>query len=195
VNSQTAVEKALRLITPSPSEAEKVQWRTRLNVLVDEARTEMADEIHSSGDRELRALLRKTFPVITTNADGIASLNPLLTATEPLLLKHLNTAEILVAGNNRRLTLLPDESAVRMDRTPGFPFGTVIGTDLLAWEGGAPFTGEVTIRGPFVPLLANIQGQLDQRYVLTLFQLGSNQIPSRTRTQVQELKSVAAEGK
>lgn len=195
MNSQQAVENALRLIRPVPAEQELTGWRTTLNVLVDDALLELADQIASSDDREMRALLRKTFDVVTTDAEGFASLTPLITASEPLLLKHLNTAEIKIDGSDRRLTLLPDESAVRLDRMPGFPFGALVGTSLLVYNGGAPFEGDVTIRSQCALSLANLPPQLDQRMVMTLYLLGTNQIPSRTRSQVQEVKAVAAEGK
>lgn len=195
MNSQTAVERALRLINPTPARIEMEVWRSTLNVLVDPARTEFADQTHSSGDRELRELLRKTFGPLTTNAEGYADLSTLIAASEPLLVKHFNSAEIKLAGIGRRLTLVPDESAVKLDRMPGFPFGTLVGNQLLVWNGGAPFVGDVTMRAPFVPALASIVGQLEEPYVLVLHSMGGKQIPSPARTQAKEAKAVAAEGK
>ena len=194
MNSQEAVERAIRLITPAPSEEELLRWRTTLNTLVEPARFETAEQIASSGDRELRELLRKEFDPVTA-ADGIAPLGPLVDAAEPLLLKHLNCAEIYIENVGRRLTLLPDETAVKRDRMAGFPYGTVIGTDLLIYHGGQPFAGPVKIRGPFAPTLANFKTQIADRYVLVLHSMGKQQIPSSTRTQARELKAVATEGK
>lgn len=196
MKSQDAVERALRMVQPQPtSEEEKNRWRTTLNVLVNDARLEFADQIHSSGDRELRALLRKTFPVVATNAGGIASLAALISASEPLLVKHFNCAEIYCDGVSRRTTLLPDESAVKLDRMPGFPFATLINDTLLVYNGGTPFEGDVVIRGPFVPTLDHIVGQLEEPYVVALHHLAAKQIPTSARTQAKDLKTVAAEGR
>lgn len=195
MNSQIAVERALRLITPAPSDAEMLRWRTTLNVLVDPARTELADQIHSANDYQQRELLRKTFANVVSDASGLASLTVPLTDAEPLYLKHFNSAEIYLSGVTRRLTLLPDESSVKLDRMAGFPFGTLIGSNLLVWNGGAPFVGNVSIRGPFIPTLANLKTELDEPYVLVLHSLASKQIPSPQRTQAREAKAVLAEGK
>lgn len=196
MKSQDAVERALRLVQPQPtSEGEKQRWRTTLNVLVNDARIEFADQIHASGSRELRALLRKTFPVVASNAQGYAPLAALIADPEPLLVKHFKTSEIYVSGNQRRVTVVPDESAVRLDRTPGFPFATLVNNELLVFDGGAPFVGDITIRGPFVPTLDHIVGQLEEPYVVTLHSLASKQLPTPTRTQAKDLKTVAAESK
>lgn len=194
MKSQEAVEQAIRLITPAPSEDELARWRTTLNTLIQPARFEMADQIASSGDRELRELLRKQFDTVTAT-DGIASLGAMVDDAEPLLLKHLNCAEIYVGTITRKVTLLPDETAVKRDRMPGFPYATLIGTDLLIYHGGQPFSGDVRVRGPFAPALANFQTQIEKRYVMVLHSMGKQQIPSSARTQAQELKAVAAEGK
>jgi hypothetical protein len=194
VKSQEAVERAIRLITPAPGEEDLLRWRTTLNTLVEPARFEMAEQIASSGDRELRELTRKEFDGIGA-VDGIAALGPLVDDPEPLLLKHLNCAEIYIEAVTRKLTLLPDETAVRRDRMAGFPYGTLIGTDLLIYHGGEPFTGNVKIRGPIVPALANFKTQLEDRYVMVLHSMGKQQIPSTARTQARELKAVASEGK
>jgi len=194
VNSQTAVERAIRLINPAPGEDELVRWRTTLNTLIEPARFEMADQVAASGDRELRELLRKEFGPVAVAA-GIAALQPLIDDAEPLLAKYLNTAEIYCVGISRKLTLLPDETAVKRDRMPGFPYGTLIGTNLLVYNGGQPFVGEVKIRAAYAPALANFKTQVEERYVLVLHSMGKQEIPSKTRTQAKELKAVAAEGK
>lgn len=195
MNSQTAVERALRMISPAPSDAAKVAWRTALNTLIEPARMEMVDQLLASGDREWRELLRKEWPVIASGANGRASLTALVNDAEPLLLKYFNTAEIYIANVQRKVTLVPDESAVTLERPAGFPFGTLIGTDLLVYNGGAPFQGNVTIRGPYMPTLANFKSQLDEKYALVLYSLATQKTPSKMRTEAQELKTVAAEGK
>lgn len=195
MNSQTAVERAIRHIVPMPGPEELVRWRSTLNVLIDPARLELVDQVASADDRQERELIRKTFAPVTTDANGLASLAAFLVAEEPLMLKHFQNAEIRLAGNNRKLTLLPDESSVREDRTPAFPFGALIGSSLLVWLNNAPFVGDVTIRSTFMPTLANLKPELDEKYVLILHSLGAKQVPSNARTQARELKSVAAEGK
>jgi len=194
VNSQNAVERAIRLITPAPSEDAKAALRTTLNVLINDARMEFAEQTAASDDRELRNLLRKVFPNVTTNGSGVAALTSLLTASEPLLLKFLNTAEIYCAGITRKVTLVPDESTLTIERPPGFPFAALQGTSLRVVNGGQPFVGDVSIKGSFVPTLANISGpQLEEPFVLVLKNMGSQQTPSTTRTQAKEVKAVAAE--
>lgn len=195
MNSQLAVERALRHIVPMPGPEELVRWRSTLNVLIDPARLELVDQVASADDPQERELIRKTFGPVASNADGLASLAAFLTAEEPLVLKHFESAYITIGTNKRRLTLLPDESAVREDRMPGFPFGTLIGSNLLVWVNNAPFVGDVTIRGTYMATLANQKPELDERYVMILHSLGAKQIPSNARTQARELKSVAAEGK
>ena len=194
MKSQNAVERAIRLVTPAPTDAEKAALRTTLNVLLNDARMEFAEQTAASDDRDLRNLLRKTFEVVTTNDSGLVDLTPLLTAAEPMLLKFLNTTEIFCAGISRKATLLPDESTLSLERPSGFPFAALQGTTLKVMNGGQPFVGEVTIRGSFVPALANINGpQLEEPFVLVLHSLGSKQIPSPMRTQAKEVKAVAAE--
>lgn len=195
MTSQEAIERALRLITPAPNVDERVAWQTTLGVLINDARTELADQIASANDRQQRELLRKTFANVVSDGSGIASLSVPLADAEPLYLKHFNSAEIYLSGVTRRLTLLPDESSVKLDRMAGFPFGTLIGSNLLVWNGGAPFVGNVSIRGPFIPTLANLKTEMEEPYVLVLHSMASKQIPSPQRTQAREAKAVLAEGK
>nr|AUN37437.1 hypothetical protein [uncultured bacterium] len=171
--------------------------RFRILGVVKLAREALADQIASSGDRQLRELLRKTFGTVTSNDEGVADLTPMLTDAEPLLLKHFDSAEIYLAGNRRRLTLLPDESAVREDRIPGFPFGALAGKNLLVFVDNAPFEGDVSIRAAYSPALANIPAQstLGERFVAITGALATQEQPSVSRTQTQEMKTVIAEGK
>lgn len=194
MNSQTAVERALRLITPAPSEDDLVRWRSTLNTLIEPARMEMVDQLLGSGDREWRELLRKEWTPVVAVA-GRAPLTAPVTDTEPLVLKYFNAAEVYIDGVTRKVTLLPDETAVKRDRMPGFPVATLIGTDLLVYSAGQPFTGNLKVRGPYMPSLANFNQQLDEKFVLVLANMAKQQTPSKPRTQVQEMKAVAAEGK
>lgn len=191
MTSAEAVERALRLIVPAPPVVEQTHLRTMLNVLIKDARTELATQTAGSTDRQQRELLRKTFPNVNSDAGGLAPLTALIEAPEPLLLKFLNTAEIHLAGIPRRLTLLPDESAVKLDRTPGFPFGTLIGTSLLVYNGGQPFDGDVSIRGPFIPELENLETELEEPFVLILHSMATKKVPSSQRTMKQEAQVVA----
>lgn len=193
MNSQTAVERAIRLITPAPSEADELRLRTALNLLIEPARMETVDQLLASGDRQWRELLRKEWTGIEV-VDGVASLASLLTNPEPLIAKYFDSAEIYIDGVTRKATIVPDETAVKRDRLPGFPVATLIGTDLLVYNGG-PVSGELKIRAAYIPSLANFKEQLDEKYVLVLASMGKQETPSRPRTQAQELKAVAAEGK
>jgi hypothetical protein len=194
VNSQTAVERALRLINPVPSEEEALRWRSTLNTLIEPARMEMVDQLLGSGDREWRELLRKEWTPVTAT-DGRAPLTALVTDPEPLVVKYFNTAEIYLDSITRKVTLLPDETSVTRDRMPGFPVATLIGTELLIYNGGQAYTGDLKVRGPYMPALASFNQQLDEKFVLVLAAMGKQQTPSKPRTQTQEMKAVAAEGK
>ncbi len=194
MRSQEAVEQALRLINPAPSEDEALRWRSTLNTLIEPARMEMVDQLLASGDREWRELLRKEWTPVAA-ADGFASLVTLIEDAEPLVVKYFNTAEIYIDGVKRKTTLLPDETAVRRDRMPGFPVATLIGSDLFIYNGGQPVTANLKIRGPYKPLLANFKQQLDEKFVLVLHSMAKQQTPSTARTQAQEIKTVVAEGK
>jgi hypothetical protein len=110
-------------------------------------------------------------------------------------LKHLKTADIRLNGVTRKATLLPDESALDLERPPGFPFAALRGTSLHIKNGNAEYTGDVTIVGSCVPSLANIVGQLEEPYVVVLHSMAAAKMPSNTRTQAKELKTVAAESK
>lgn len=194
MNSQTAVERALRLINPAPSEDEALRWRSTLNTLIEPARMEMVDQLLGSGDHDWRELLRKEWtPVVAVG--GRAPLTALVTDPEPLVVKYFNTAEIYIIGERRKVTLLPDETAVARDRMPGFPVATLIGTELLIYNGGQPYNGDLKIRGPYMPALASFNQQLDEKYVLVLKSMAKQETPSTPRRQAQELKAVAAEGK
>lgn len=194
MNSQTAVERAIRLITPAPSEADELRLRTTLNLLIEPARTEMVDQLLGSGDRNWRELLRKEWTDIEAE-DGIASLTALIADPEPLFVKYFKSAEIYIADVKRKATLVADETAVRRDRMPGFPVATLIGSNLLIYNNSEPVTAALKIRGPYIPALANFNQQLDEKYLLVLSSMGKQQTPSTPRTQAQELKAVAAEGK
>lgn len=167
--------------------------RFRILGLAGLARIHLADQIASSGDREERELLRKSFALTFTN--GVAPLADALADTEPLMLKHFNTAEVRLNNIKRQMTLVPDESAVRLDRTPGFPFGTLIGNTLLAYNGGQPYAGTGSIRAACIPTLPNINGPLGERFVTIVGGMATGKIPTEQRRAAQELKTVAAEGK
>lgn len=193
MNSSEAIERAMRLIKPDPTREEQLHWRTALGVLINDARTELARQVAASGDQHHRSLLRKTFPDVTSDVNGLADLTALVTADEPLMLTSLMSAEIYLDGVARRLTLLPDETAVKRDRTPGFPFGTLIGSSLLVYNGGAPFAGDVSIGGPFIPKVETLTKELQEPFVLVLASLGKSDIPSRVRTTTQEMRATAKE--
>ena len=195
MNSQNAIERALRLVTPVPSEDEKLRWRTTLNVLLNDARVEFADQVASSDNVELRSLLRREFEPIDC-VDGSASLNTPLTAGEPLLLKHLKTADIrLGTVTTRRVTLLPDESTLDLERPNGFAFAALHGTTLRVKSNNAAYSGTVIITAAVIPSLANISGQLEEPFVVVLHSMGVAKTPSPARTQAKELKAVAKENK
>lgn len=168
--------------------------RFRILGVTKDARTEFADQVGASDDREYRALLRKTFSVILTDSQGFVLLADLLNAAEPILLKYLNTAEIFAEGIDRKVTLLPDRSALALERPAGFPFATLIGPSLRLMNGGEPIAAtNIYITGQYVPTLANITGQLIEPFVKVVVSMATGQTPSPTSTQARELKTVAAE--
>lgn len=196
MNSQTAVERAYRLIVPAPDERMAVNWRTTLNVLINDARLEFADQIASSPNFALRNLLRRQFAPVDCVA-GSANLNVPLQASEPLLLKHLATADIRLSdgGVTRKVTLLPDESTLDLDRPLGFAFAALHGNILKVRSNNQPYDGDVVITSQVMPTLANITGQLEEPYVVVLHSLAAQKVPSKPRIQAKETQAVAAEAK
>lgn len=127
----------------------------RLATLIATARTEPFAQA-------LRQLARKD---VTVNiVAGVGDLTAAKTAVEPILADQISTAEVYFSGITRRGQYVPDRSALSLDRTPGFPFFTVVGDQMIVRYNNTSPTATATIRGPVVRTLANIPPTLNDKF-------------------------------
>ena len=185
-------EELCNLVLEQTGMSETALPRFRILGLSKDARMELAHQI-AAGSLEHRQLTRKTFAGTTgvsTDANGVADLTPLVTAVEPLLIKEFWTTEIYVAGMERRLQLVADHTAVKWDRPDGWPFGALQETNLLVYNEGKPVpTAALTITGAYVPSLEHLKPELNHPLVLIIQAMVTGAVPSPQRTATQEAKA------
>lgn len=139
----------------------------RIVTLIPSALIQMAERVSRSS---LSELLRTSFT--TTAVNGVAPLNGLVNAAEPLLID--SRLEVFLVGTSNLAESVPDRATLLIESSVEFPFYSIEGLNILVRQANEDFgtyNDDVTIIGSRVPLSATTPLQLQGELVSTI--LGS----------------------
>ncbi len=136
----------------------------RLRTMIPAALIQLATINARSPESEL---LRTTFAVVTTN--GVAPLNTLVNAAEPLLLD--SRLEVFLPISTYPLEPVPDRSSLQLENSVEFGFYCIEGLSIFVREPNQDYgiyNGDVTIIGTRIPLSSTVPLQLEGALIAAL---------------------------
>lgn len=130
----------------------------RLRTMIPAALIQLAETNSRSPELDL---LRTIFTSVTA-VNGIAPLNALVNAAEPLLID--SRMEVFLTGSSNPLEPVPDRATLLIEKSVEFGFYCIEGLNIHVREANknyGAYNGAVTITGTRIPLSTSIPLQLE----------------------------------